>query len=1394
MIDRLYNPYKNGILLKLKSKYKGIWKDIYKIFEIYQALIQLDQYMVLTLQETEEKELLGHKFKIFFKEFKRHYQVKAEIDSLFLNKFLEIIDNAMEDSNIDKKSLILKVGSNPKFKIGLRSIESLIKVILTFNNIIFTQRERISEGNYKYYEFKASTHNIDIDTNEVIKQQIKINSKLKEYQDLEIERDITEKGLTKQTQVINEQVYEILLNAKGEIDSVYTEDNRKHRTIELAIKHNLIRKNIDQNYNKISIQTDSETGISKLLLNGKVIKTLEKVNNVEDRILDYDQGVLEENKGLKKYEAKKENAIISLSLSENDITRQVSVAQIKDDKGMIRPVIVSGKFKGVFLDQIVSTMGHMLDTEFFTINTENNIIRKIRNDGRLLGEPYITLIEDKLVLSLPLNAVKEDAIVEKIAQRISKREFIVKPEQFISLRLKLGSVILSKSAKDYIYKYLQIEDKNTYIKSADSLKEHSIDKIEGFKKDITEFSLHEKQVLDWIEKNPRGIIGINRPIEKLVIGLALKNPNEKYILVTKNKGNIAKEINKSSNLVPTNLKEISPKDLKNAIPSKYAKIFFNDVKEAISHPSKYYFTSTSVANRIEKLYDLQKFVNNEGYSNNDLFNWCSKYSNRVVDSFVGFKKETKDEFLDWMRTHTFICSGKDLHLEEAIGLPTEKQTDILISNMDYQVSSVYENISKKITTLLSTPTLDKKQLSENLELLNNLLNNPQKAITKLGYSFKVENPKLDIAKEIASKNKAIFFTEDEDLAKQNAISLSNKIPKYHAYIEGNTIYLCEYGIVANSTSLDKFKNTPLASITAQHKQLKDIDIDDYDVAVHLDRGNYSLDTLEERSNLVGGSNIKEIYIDATTRNPTLDKIFQEMTLEQKAEIENLFKPPAHYAINSNLEGLSINKDLLEGVVSASPTVYNIVQNRILKGNKESLIYKAFVDKQRFYKLERNNPHVVAKVRSAALKVNVPYEQLLDIACLTSIHNPITISQPDDCIVTIKENGDTKEVEIFQKHFMLGDWSKETDNAINRKIIVKNNKIVSVENKLLTTTLCSPKGLGTKAIFSQYKMALKYKVGKITTFAAGDNSAFSPEGKLLKENFIGYYVWPKLGYNGNIFESLDAHQSKTLLESLNNPKWDDLRNWLYKYTDFSPNRKNLYISDVYACSVNNILIGQQWWKENGVALDLSLDTNPKSVSYRIINSYFKKKCDEEGYTEEEFLTRDLPPFNVNSLECWNRVIVLENFLGVNNNNINETIQLYSSQLIKTLIREAGEFPFTKALKHFLFAIYKTKHTIRKKVIFKAIPESIFKDIFKKIYLQESQKRSQDAILEEFFNDIVNGTIKISSEKDTGNDISLLEIAEDKSLDEEWIKEGLSIKAKAIKKEITESDPLIKKKVK
>ena len=51
MSERLLNPYKRGILLKLKSAYKGIWKELYPIFEMYQYLIQLEDYLILKLKD-----------------------------------------------------------------------------------------------------------------------------------------------------------------------------------------------------------------------------------------------------------------------------------------------------------------------------------------------------------------------------------------------------------------------------------------------------------------------------------------------------------------------------------------------------------------------------------------------------------------------------------------------------------------------------------------------------------------------------------------------------------------------------------------------------------------------------------------------------------------------------------------------------------------------------------------------------------------------------------------------------------------------------------------------------------------------------------------------------------------------------------------------------------------------------------------------------------------------------------------------------------------------------------------------------------------------------------------------------------------------------------------------
>ena len=65
------------------------------------------------------------------------------------------------------------------------------------------------------------------------------------------------------------------------------------------------------------------------------------------------------------------------------------------------------------------------------------------------------------------------------------------------------------------------------------------------------------------------------------LGLALKNPKENYLLISKEKGNLYKEVNNSLSILPTNIVEIVPEDLKKAKLSKYSKLFFNDVYPGI---------------------------------------------------------------------------------------------------------------------------------------------------------------------------------------------------------------------------------------------------------------------------------------------------------------------------------------------------------------------------------------------------------------------------------------------------------------------------------------------------------------------------------------------------------------------------------------------------------------------------------------------------------------------------------------------------------------------------------------------------------------------------------------------------------------------------------------------
>lgn len=1395
MSERLLNPYKRGILLKLKSAYKGIWKELYPIFEMYQYLIQLEDYLILKLKDPDDINTLSSSFDTFLKEFKRYYQIPDELDYSGIKRFIHLIDEALSKIEIEEKAYFLKIGSHPKFKQVLKDVESFISLVFKLNKIYYITIPKNTNKGFIYNEFKSVNQNLEIDSDEIIKQQIEMNFKIKEFRELEVLKYIRDNNLTLNTIVEDGQEYKVLNDLENKVDSVYTSDNIKHSSLQRAIRHNNFKKQVNENFSKIKLVDD------KLMYQNRIFGVVDRVQDVEDRILSFQKEIEDQNKNLKKYEEKEEYSLEVVSLSEGELTRELIVAKIRDNQGRVRPVIVKGKFKGVFLDQIVSNLGQMLETEYYYVQKDATVESISNTNNVLLEEPFITLNENSLVLHLPLRATKEMEFAAKIAKRIDKRSFEILPDQYFLLRENLGSVILDKKAKNYLLKFIELEDKEKYLKALDSFRDYSIDKIGGFKPNTLDLSLNEKTVLSWIEKNPRGIIGINKQTHKLLLGLALKNPKENYLLISKEKGNLYKEVNNSLSILPTNIVEIVPEELKKAKLSKYSKLFFNDVYPEINHPSKYFLTSVFIAQRIEKLYEVNSLINNQEFTEEEKNQWCSIYSHTVSSSYIGLKKEKKEEFLEWMRTHTLICDPKDLTFENVLGIEKPKENLIEITSLDPSIETLYTTISKKLNFLISTNDLRPEVFNEKIEMLHLLLNNPKKALVAMGHGdIKVTNKKVTKALEIAinkigNNKNVIFFSEDPEVGEEMAREISSKTPGVHLFLSKENYQFFKNGQSLINKPIKELRHkVDFKSVSGSHYQIKDLEIGEYEYGIHLDRGFYSVKVLEERDKLVKDN----IYVDAVSSNPTLDKVFSMLSASQVKEIKNAFvkERPKYVFINSNQEALSINKDLLEATVSAHPSIYSHIQNKILLGKKSPLVYLANLDSSRYTKLEENNSHLIAKVKTISEPLNVPHTDIIDVTGLSLFYNPITKPIASDSSVITEKKGNITEITITQKHPMLGYYNKQTLNAVIRTVKVKRGKIISVENDLFTTAPCTPNGIATKAIFSQYKLALKHNIPAITTFGAGGPESFDSKGKSKPESLIGYYVWGKLGYDTNILtnKGLRQGQREKILFSLDTPKWSPVKEWLLKHTNFSVSKNILQLSDVYACVIGGKLMGQEWWKVNGAQLYLELSTDPKSISFRVINRYFKKKCQEEGVSEEDYFDVPSPPFNVNSLSCWNEIMKTGKFVGVSINNIKETLKLYTNNLIKSLIRETSDYPYSNNLKTFLLLILKSEDTPIKKEIVQVIPEIVLKGIYQKLYKEEKKNPSSDPLLHSIFTDITKGKIKISNELSSDNTDFLSELANDPLLEEEWKSIGLDIESKTLKEEILENDPMLKKKVK
>ncbi len=207
---------------------------------------------------------------------------------------------------------------------------------------------------------------------------------------------------------------------------------------------------------------------------------------------------------------------------------------------------------------------------------------------------------------------------------------------------------------------------------------------------------------------------------------------------------------------------------------------------------------------------------------------------------------------------------------------------------------------------------------------------------------------------------------------------------------------------------------------------------------------------------------------------------------------------------------------------------------------------------------------------------------------------------------------------------------EYDHQINNEITIpgigtiirtiyfnKKREPEFIDNSLFKTEKCLPDGLGSRIFAQQVKTASELGFEYISTLAAGHKGSDN----------VGYYVWPKLGYDTII----DKDDFETRIRKAKDEiKYNYLENWLYKNTNYKGAMK---LSDIYACKAGDRFIGQELWYKYGGTTGMEFDLTPGSLSMRILESYINLKCKKDNIDPSEFLNINYSKYNSLDLECY-----------------------------------------------------------------------------------------------------------------------------------------------------------------
>jgi len=264
--------------------------------------------------------------------------------------------------------------------------------------------------------------------------------------------------------------------------------------------------------------------------------------------------------------------------------------------------------------------------------------------------------------------------------------------------------------------------------------------------------------------------------------------------------------------------------------------------------------------------------------------------------------------------------------------------------------------------------------------------------------------------------------------------------------------------------------------------------------------------------------------------------------------------------------------------------------------------------------------------------SIPYDYVKDLKALGNVlPKKVKDLIPDLMGMTILNDIGNVEGSIVQDHnritseisYVKGRYQDDEIFNVTRIIQLDvDGKPEFIKNELFTTNACLPDGLGTKVFTQQVIAAQEAGIKYIKTYAANEKW----------RGLVGYYVWPKFGYNTTISPYMTRMKTK-ITSSEDQYKMKALEKWFNDVLN-----KDLYtdseIVDIYACKVNGKFIGQELWLKYGDGMNMEFDLTPGSLSMRILDAYITLKAKKEGVPVEQFLNTSLSKYEkkTNNLKC------------------------------------------------------------------------------------------------------------------------------------------------------------------